>query len=94
MHIRKTEVRLVKDDNMMTLTQAPRDKHLKIVAIQGGSEVRRRLFSLGFHINDVIELDSKSIFRGPVLIRNINSDSAVAVGRGIAQKIMVEIIGA
>ncbi len=77
----------------MTLTQAPRGKHLKIVAIQGGSEVRRRLFSLGFHINDTIDLDSKSIMGGPVLIRNINSDSTVAVGRGIAQKILVEVIG-
>ena len=78
---------------MMTLTKAPKDKKLRIVAIDGGTGVRRRLFSLGFHKNDIIELDSKSILRGPVLIRNINSDSTVAVGRGIAQKIMVEVIG-
>jgi len=58
----------------------------------GGHGVRRRLLALGFHKNDIIELDSKSILRGPVLVRDFTSDISVALGRGVAQKIMVEII--
>lgn len=77
---------------MISLIDAPSDKHLKIVAFMGGHGVRRRLLALGFHKNDIIELDSRSILRGPVLVRDFTSDISVALGRGVAQKIMVEII--
>jgi Fe2+ transport system protein FeoA len=77
---------------MMSLAQAPPDTPLKIVEIFGGHGVRRRLFALGFHKNDLIELDSQSIFHGPILVRNLTSDNSIALGRGIAQRIMVEIV--
>jgi len=77
---------------MISLINAPSDTPLKIVDVLGGHGVRRRLLALGFHKNDIIELDSRSIFRGPVLVRDLTSDTSVALGRGIAQKIMVEII--
>jgi len=77
---------------MISLAQAPHDTPLKIVEIIGGHGIRRRLFALGFHKNDIIELDSESIFRGPILVRNLTLDTSVALGRGIAQKIMVEIV--
>ena len=78
---------------MINLTQAPFDKQLKIVDIQGGHGVRRQLISLGFHKNQMIELDSRSILKGPILVKNLTSDTSVALGRGIAQKIMVEVVG-
>jgi Fe2+ transport system protein FeoA len=78
---------------MINLTQAPYDKQLKIVEIIGGHNVRRRLLSLGFHKNHIIELDSRSILKGPILVRDLISDTSIALGRGIAQKIMVEIVG-
>ena len=77
---------------MISLVNAPADKPLKIVDFVGGHTVRRRLLALGFHKNDTIEIDSRSILRGPILIRDLTSDTSVALGRGIAQKIMVEII--
>lgn len=77
---------------MMSLVQAPQDTPLRIVDILGGHGIRRRLFALGFHKNDLIELDSQSIFRGPILVRNLTLDTSVALGRGVAQKIMVEIV--
>ena len=77
---------------MVSLTQAPHDTPLRIVEIFGGHGVRRRLFALGFHKNDIIEVDSQSIFRGPILIRNLTTDNSVALGRGVAQKILVEIV--
>ena len=78
---------------MISLTDAPGDKRLKIIAILGGYGIHRKLLSLGFHKNDIIELDSKSILKGPILIKYVSSGSSVALGRGIAQKIMVEIVG-
>lgn len=77
---------------MISLIDAPRDKSLKIVDFLGGHGMHRRLLSLGFHKNDIIELDSRSILGGPLLIKDLTSDTSVALGRGIARKIMVEII--
>lgn len=77
---------------MISLIQAPSDTPLRIAGISGGHGARRRLLALGFHKSDIIELDSRSILRGPVLIKNLTSDTSVALGRGIAQKILVEII--
>lgn len=77
---------------MISLIQAPCDKQLRIVDIRGGHGVRRRLLSLGFHKNHLIELDSRSFLGGPILVRDLTSDTSVALGRGIAQKIMVEIV--
>jgi len=77
---------------MMSLIKAPHDTPLKIVDILGGHGVRRRLFALGFHKNDLIELDSQTIFRGPILVRNLTLDTSVALGRGVARKIIVEIV--
>jgi len=78
---------------MISLTDAPGDKRLKIIKISGGHGIHRKLLSLGFHKNDIIELNSKSILKGPILIKDVSSGMSVALGRGIAQKIMVEIVG-
>lgn len=77
---------------MIDLTQAPYDKQLRIVDIRGGHGIRRRLLSLGFHKNHIVELDSRCILKGPILVKDLTSDTSVALGRGIAQKIMVEIV--
>ena len=78
---------------MMNLTTAPRDTQLKIVDFSGGHSIRRRLMALGLHKNDIVEMDSRSILGGPILIKDLTSDTSVAVGRGIARNILVEIIG-
>lgn len=77
---------------MISLLQAPKGKTLKIVAIFGGEGVRRRLFALGFHKDDLVEVNAQGILRGPILIKNLSTDTSVALGRGIAQKIMVDIV--
>jgi len=77
---------------MLRLADAPADTPLRIVDILGGHGVRRRLMALGFHKDDLLELDSKSILGGPVLVKNLTSDTSVALGRGIASKIMVTIV--
>jgi Fe2+ transport system protein FeoA len=75
----------------MILSQAPQGVRLKIVEISGGEQVRRRLLSLGFHKGDEIERIGQGILRGPLLIKMIRSGGSVAIGRGIAQKILVEV---
>ena len=74
----------------MTLIEAPLNIPLRIIDLSGGEGARRRLMALGFHKNDIIKLDGQAILHGPLLIRNLSSDTKVALGRGIAQKILVE----
>lgn len=74
----------------MNLLDAPHNTPLRIVDLAGGEGVRRRLMALGFHKNDVVELDGQAIFRGPLLVRNCTSDTTVALGRGVAQRVLVE----
>jgi Fe2+ transport system protein FeoA len=76
----------------MDLLEAPHGRPLRIVDLVGGETVRRRLMALGFHKNDVVELDGQAILRGPLLVRNCTSDTTVALGRGVAQKVLVELI--
>jgi Fe2+ transport system protein FeoA len=77
---------------MLRLSEAPHGRQLRIADIQGGEGVRRRLFALGFHKDDLIEVNSQGILRGPLLVRNLTADTSVAMGRGIAQKILVEAL--
>ena len=77
---------------MVRLSKAPHETKLRIVDIEGGYGVRRRLLSMGFHKNDLVMLEKRSILGGPVAIRSMSSDTSVALGRGIASKILVEIV--
>jgi len=76
----------------MLLSQAPHGRPLKVMAVHGGEGVRRRLFALGFHKDDLIEVNAQGILRGPLLVKNLSTDSSIALGRGIALKIEVEVL--
>ena len=77
---------------MLSLIEAPLDKPLRIVQFLGGHGVRRKLMSLGIHVGDIIEVDSRSLLGGPVLIRSLTNNITIAIGRGIARKILVTLI--
>jgi len=72
------------------LVQSPKGATLRIMDIAGGEGIRRRLFTLGFNVGDEIELQARGILRGPILVRNVRTGVTAAIGRGIAQKIVVE----
>ena len=76
----------------MSLVEAPIDKSLRIVDIAGGESVKRRLLAIGFHKGDLVVLDSLAILKGPILVRSSASGMRIALGRGIARKITVEIL--
>ena len=74
----------------MSLDQAPPGRALRVVAVQGGEGVRRRLLALGFHVGALVEVNARGILRGPLLIKNLTSDTSLALGRSVARKIQVE----
>ncbi len=75
---------------ILNLAQVPAKSTVRITDIVGGWGVRQTLIQLGINVGDVVLVKRNSTFGGPVLISFNNSD--VAIGRGMAQKIFVEII--
>lgn len=72
------------------LSDAPALIDLRIVSIDAGADSKKRLSSMGLHVNDVLIRITNAKW-GPILIQNnSNSDSKVALGRGMAEKIIVE----
>ena len=63
---------------------------VRVIEIRGGLGIRQRLSCLGIHPGDLMIVQASGIMRGPVLV-NIH-DNKVALGRGVASKIMVEVI--
>ena len=73
-----------------SLLEADEGQVYQIVEIKGGPGLSRRLMALGFHRGDLITLDVEAIMNGPVLVKNLTNDTRIALGRGIARKILVK----
>jgi ferrous iron transport protein A len=80
------------DDNIMVkkLDQVYENGKAKVVDIRGGIGLRQRLGQMGVHPGDVITLLRYGALGGPILIEVHGSQ--VALGRGIASKVIVETL--
>lgn len=63
-------------------------KRVRIVTIDGGRGVRQWLSQLGLGVGDIVFVKRNAPFGGPILVEHEGTE--VAVGRGIAEKILVE----
>ncbi len=75
---------------MTSLDKIFENKKAKVIDIQGGQGIRQRLGQMGIHPGDIITILRFGVLRGPILIEVHGSQ--VALGRGIASRIMVEEI--
>lgn len=73
---------------MKSLLEVSAKKKVKIVSIVGGKGARRVLGQLGVSVGSTVTIKRNAPFAGPLLIES--HGSAIAVGRGVASKIMVE----
>ena len=76
---------------MTPLDEVESKRTARVMMIDGGEGVRSHLNVLGIHIGDWVEVDVRAPFRGPILVKV--HGSRVALGRGIARKVMVETNG-
>jgi ferrous iron transport protein A len=76
---------------MMTLEQVELRSQARVVLIDGGHRVRSHLNTLGIHVGDWIRVVERAPFRGPVLVEI--HGSRVALGRGVAKKVKVDLAG-
>jgi ferrous iron transport protein A len=72
----------------MTLDQVTENRKAQVIDIQGGQRIRQRLSQMGIHPGDIITILRYGALRGPILIEIHGSQ--VALGRGIASKIIIE----
>jgi ferrous iron transport protein A len=73
------------------LSQLSCDEEAEIVAIRGGAHLRARLNALGLVEGQRLRLLSGLGWRGPVVV--IVNRAQVALGRGMASKIIVRVTG-
>ena len=72
----------------ITLDSVGENKKVNVVSISGGWGIRQRLGCLGVHPGDIITVKKSAIMRGPILI-SVHGNQ-VALGRGVARKVVVE----
>jgi ferrous iron transport protein A len=77
---------------MMALDSVASKQSVRVMVIDGGHRVRAHLNTLGIHIGDWLTVVERAPFHGPVLVE-ING-ARLALGRGIAAKIRVDVDGA
>lgn len=73
---------------MMPLTLASVGEEVRLVDIRGGQELRKRLADLGFNQGMTLRVVQMDV-NGPVILAV--KDSRMVLGRGMAQKVMVEL---
>ena len=70
------------------LAQLGENQGARVIDIQGGHGIRQRLSQMGIHPGDVVTILRYGALGGPILIEVHGSQ--VALGRGIASRIVVE----
>ena len=72
------------------LTEVLDNKKFKILEFKLDNDVKQRLHTMGIHFNDIYIRQNASSW-GPILIQNLsNNASRIAIGRNLAEKILVE----
>ncbi|MBN2066396.1 MAG: ferrous iron transport protein A [Candidatus Thermoplasmatota archaeon] len=74
----------------LPLSDLPLHTHAKICSIQGGKGFQHKLQVMGIQEGRTIKILSKQPFKGPLTIKVCGTH--LTLGRGMAQKIMVEVI--
>ena len=75
---------------ILSLLELSKGGSAKIVEIGGGGLVQQKLENLGFHRGTVVKKVRGMFIHGPLII--MVGQSEVAIGRGLAKKVMVELV--
>ena len=84
----KTAESMMIDESSKTLDQIPSGTYAKILILNGGHGIRKRLHQIGFFEGETIYVKRSSRLGGPILVRIHGSE--IALGRGMARKIIVQ----
>lgn len=74
---------------MMSLAMVSEGEIVRLVALRGGRGMNKRLADLGLNVGMTIRV-IRRIANGPIILDV--KDSRLAIGRGMAHHLMVEVI--
>lgn len=77
-------------DKIISLSFLKEGESGVVYDFKGGEKFRKKLESLGIRKNKKIKKISDMVLKGPITIQ-IENSSRVAIGRGMAEKIIVRI---
>jgi ferrous iron transport protein A len=83
---------LKKDRFLMNLTGVKEGQKVKVTDIEGGEGLSRRLENLGIRKGAVVIKVTAQSYKGPVIVKI--GHTQVALGQGMAQKVLVDFIDA
>lgn len=75
--------------SIVTLAQMRKNEKGKLVRIENGTGLVKRLESMGLWVGKKIERTTALFLKGPITVRV--GSTRIALGRGIAEKIFVEV---
>ncbi len=73
---------------MSRLIDCKKGSRVRIAGIGAGHGAMMNLMNFGLSVGEVVEVSKKSNFRGPVVV--VCRETDIAIGYGIAEKILVE----
>ncbi|UZE92049.1 MAG: ferrous iron transport protein A [Methanosarcinales archaeon] len=76
---------------MITLTELGIGKVAIVKHLEGGTGFQRRMASLGIRVGKTIRTITSGPLRGPIVVEV--DGARVAIGRGMAAKVFVEVKG-
>ena len=75
---------------MVSLVEFSEAEAARVVSIEGGADIAKRLYHLGIREGVEIKKVAGMFKKGPIIVKI--GHSQVALGRGMASRIMVEAI--
>jgi ferrous iron transport protein A len=81
---------MVESCQEITLDLVPLNSKVKVLEIFGGWGIRQRLGQLGINPGDIVVVIRSGILAGPIMV-NVNN-SEVALSRGMAKKVLVQLL--
>ena len=78
----------IMNQQSISLLDLTYNKKARIISIQGGHGLQRKLRVMGIREGEEIKIVSRQPLRGPLTI--VVCGSQITLGRGMAQKILVE----
>jgi len=83
-----TQPQIASPSTGQPLSTAAHNTSLRLINIEGGRKLRRRLAELG--LNPGCEIRVVHAFGGGPIVLAVKEDTRMAIGRGMARHIMVE----
>jgi Fe2+ transport system protein FeoA len=74
--------------DVMALSEAPVGRTLRVVRLDGGHGMKRRLTDMGLHVGSVVRI-ARTGGTGPVIVWS--KGGRIALGRGVLHRVLVTL---